>query len=71
MSYKEPIEYYCFVIIIYQIMDDNEAVELDAIFLTQRSHSSDDYEIKWYDDKAEITVEHGWNGKETVTVEFK
>ena len=56
---------------VYQIMDDNEAVELDAIFLTQRSHSSDDYEIKWYDDKADITVEHGWNGKETVTVEFK
>ena len=42
-----------------------------AIFLTQRSHSSDDYDIKWYDDKADITLEHGWKGKETITVEFK
>jgi hypothetical protein len=56
---------------VYQIMDDNEAVTLDAIFLSHRSDSSDDYDVKWYDDKADITVDHGWNGKETVTVTFR
>lgn len=57
---------------IYQINDDNEAVILNGFFVTQKPNSSDDYEIKWYDDKVEVTFEDGLNGKkQTVTAKFK
>ena len=57
---------------IYQINDDNEAVILNGFFVTQKPNSSDDFEIKWYDDKVEVTFEDGKKRKkQTVTAKFK
>ena len=56
---------------IYQVNDDGSAEYLRGFSTDDGYRNNGNYDIRWYDDRADITFNNGNGGMETVTVEFE